>query len=66
MWLWYIRRGNTTPTLNFGFCILGRLIEKVTGVAYEQHMHDVILKQRGVTDMRIAGNTLAKRAGSRR
>jgi len=47
---------------NFGFCILGRVIEKLTGVAYEQHVRDAILKRCGVTDMRIAGNTLAERA----
>jgi CubicO group peptidase (beta-lactamase class C family) len=47
---------------NFGFCILGRVIEKLTGVAYEQHVRDATLKRCGVTDMRIAGNTLAERA----
>jgi CubicO group peptidase (beta-lactamase class C family) len=47
---------------NFGFCILGRVIEKLTGVAYEQYVRDAILKRCGVTDMRIAGNTLAERA----
>jgi CubicO group peptidase (beta-lactamase class C family) len=47
---------------NFGFCILGRVIEKLTGVAYEQHVRDAILRRCGVTDMRVAGNTLAERA----
>jgi CubicO group peptidase (beta-lactamase class C family) len=47
---------------NFGYCILGRVIEKLTGVAYEQHVRDAILKRCGVTRMRIAGNTLAERA----
>jgi CubicO group peptidase (beta-lactamase class C family) len=47
---------------NFGFCILGRVIEKVTGVPYEQHVRDTILKRCGVTEMRIAGNTPAERA----
>lgn len=47
---------------NFGFCILGRVIEKLAGVAYEQHVRDAILKRCGVTGMRIAGNTLADRA----
>jgi CubicO group peptidase (beta-lactamase class C family) len=47
---------------NFGFCTLGRVIEKVTGVAYEQHVRDTILKRCGITGMRIAGNTLAERA----
>jgi CubicO group peptidase (beta-lactamase class C family) len=47
---------------NFGFCILGRVIEKLTGVAYEQHVRDSVLKRCGVSGMRIAGNTLAERA----
>jgi CubicO group peptidase (beta-lactamase class C family) len=47
---------------NFGFCILGRVIEKLTGAAYEQHVQEAILKPCGVTDMRIAGNTRADRA----
>lgn len=46
---------------NFGFCILGRVIEKLTGVKYEQHVRDKILIPCGVTDMRIAGNTLEER-----
>jgi CubicO group peptidase (beta-lactamase class C family) len=47
---------------NFGFCILGRVIEKLTGVAYEKHVREAILKRCGVSDMRIAGNTLVERA----
>jgi len=47
---------------NFGFCILGRVIEKLTGVTYEQYVRDAILNRCGVTGMRIAGNTLADRA----
>jgi CubicO group peptidase (beta-lactamase class C family) len=46
---------------NFGFCILGRVIEKLTGVAYQQHVRDAILARCGVTTMRIAGNTLTER-----
>jgi CubicO group peptidase (beta-lactamase class C family) len=47
---------------NFGFCILGRVIEKLTGVKYEQYVRDNILKPCGATDMRIAGSTRAERA----
>ncbi len=47
---------------NFGYCILGRVIEKATGATYEQHVRDAVLKRCGVTDMRIAGNTLEERA----
>jgi CubicO group peptidase (beta-lactamase class C family) len=47
---------------NFGFCILGRVIEKLSGVPYEQHVRDRILKRCGVTGMRISGNTRSERA----
>jgi CubicO group peptidase (beta-lactamase class C family) len=47
---------------NFGFCILGRVIEKLARVSYEQYVSDAILKRCGVTGMRIAGNTPAERA----
>jgi CubicO group peptidase (beta-lactamase class C family) len=47
---------------NFGFCILGRVIEKLTKVVYEQHVRDAILNRCGVTGMRIAGNTRGERA----
>jgi len=47
---------------NFGFCILGRVIEKITGAPYERHVLEAILKRCGVTDVRIGGNTRAERA----
>jgi CubicO group peptidase (beta-lactamase class C family) len=47
---------------NFGYCILGRLIEKVTKRGYAEFVKDAVLSKCGVTDMRIAGNTLAERA----
>jgi CubicO group peptidase (beta-lactamase class C family) len=47
---------------NFGYCILGRVIEQLTGATYEQHVRDTILKPCGATDMRVAGNTLEERA----
>lgn len=47
---------------NFGYCILGRVIEKVTGQSYAGWMSQNILSKCGITDMRIAGNTRADRA----
>lgn len=47
---------------NFGYCVLGRVIEKVTGRPYEQHLREGLLRRCGITRMRIAGNTLAERA----
>jgi CubicO group peptidase (beta-lactamase class C family) len=46
---------------NFGYCVLGRVIEKITGQSYADYVRANILKRCGVTDMTIAGNTLAQR-----
>jgi CubicO group peptidase (beta-lactamase class C family) len=47
---------------NFGYCLLGRVIEKITGQSYEKHVQQAVLAKCGITDMRLAGNTLAQRA----
>lgn len=47
---------------NFGYCIVGRIIEKVTGQPYERHIREAVLRRCGIFDMRIAGDTLAERA----
>ncbi|MBL0745571.1 serine hydrolase domain-containing protein [Chryseolinea lacunae] len=46
--------------LNFGYCVLGRVIEKVTGMAYDQYMQTLFAPM-GITTMTLAGNTLAER-----
>src|SRR5579884_706428 len=43
---------------NFGYTVLGRIIEKVSGMSYEQYVRTHVLLGAGVGDMRI-GNTLA-------
>jgi CubicO group peptidase (beta-lactamase class C family) len=43
---------------NFGDCILGRVIEKVSGQTYAKLVEQNLLAKCGVSDMRIAGNTL--------
>jgi len=47
---------------NFGFCLLGRVIEKITGQPYAEYAHQAVLSKCGIKDMRIGGNTLAQRA----
>jgi len=47
---------------NFGYCLLGRVIEQVTGQSYETYVQSNILAPCGISDMRIAGNTLKQRA----
>ena len=53
--------GNTYAYSNFGYCILGRVIEKITGESYETYVIDKILSPLGVNNMRIGGNSLADR-----
>jgi CubicO group peptidase (beta-lactamase class C family) len=46
---------------NFGYCLLGRVIERLSGQSYENHVRDVILRPCGVEAMQIAGNSFAER-----
>jgi len=46
---------------NFGYCVLGRVIERITQQNYAIYVRDSVLKRCGITDMTIAGNTLAQR-----
>lgn len=38
---------------NFGYCLLGRVIEKVSGQGYEAYVKEHVLKPAGITQMRI-------------
>ncbi len=50
--------GTTYAYSNFGFCVLGRVIEQLTGQTYENYVKTNILKPSGITDMEIGGDTL--------
>lgn len=47
---------------NFGYCVLGRIIEKVTGERYEDAVRERILRPAGVASMRLGRTRLADRA----
>jgi CubicO group peptidase (beta-lactamase class C family) len=47
---------------NFGYCLLGRVIEKLSGKKYDHYTMDTVLTPCGITDMQIAGNTMAEKA----
>jgi len=49
---------------NFGYCLLGRVIEKVTGQSYVKFVQENILGLCGITNMRLSGSTLAERVDS--
>lgn len=53
--------GQSYAYSNFGYCILGRVIEKITGKSYENFVKDEVLSRCGISDMGIGGNTLAER-----
>jgi CubicO group peptidase (beta-lactamase class C family) len=44
---------------NFGFCILGRVIEKVTGQNYDDYVRNTILLPLNITDMYLGFNLLS-------
>ena len=54
--------GTTYAYSNFGYCILGRLLQKLTGLPYAQAVQREVLAKCGITTMRIGGSTLAERA----
>jgi CubicO group peptidase (beta-lactamase class C family) len=40
---------------NMNYCLIGLLIQAVTGQSYERYIDDHVLAPRGVSDMRVAG-----------
>ena len=46
---------------NFGYCILGRVIEKLTGMTYSDYVQQNVLSKFGISDMRIAGDSRSDR-----
>ena len=54
--------GTSHAYSNFGYCVLGRVIEKLTGLPYQQAVQRDVLAKCGITTMRIAGNTLEEKA----
>ncbi|MBN2476209.1 MAG: beta-lactamase family protein [Pirellulales bacterium] len=48
---------------NFGYCLLGRVIEEVTGEAYEESVQALVLRPMGITRMRL-GRTRREQAAA--
>lgn len=44
---------------NFGYCVLGRIIEKITGMRYEAYIKKNILSKAGINTMQVGGNRLS-------
>ncbi len=49
---------------NFGYCVLGRVIEQVSGQPYEDYVKASILAPCGISDMHIAKNSERQRASN--
>jgi CubicO group peptidase (beta-lactamase class C family) len=47
---------------NFGYCVLGRILEKVSGESYESHVKKAVLEPMGITRMRLGRSLLQDRA----
>ncbi len=47
--------------LNFGYCLLGRVIEKKTHKSYEEYVREAVLHPSGITDMAVGANSPAQR-----
>lgn len=53
--------GSTYLYSNFGYCLLGRVIEAVTGESYEDFVKKSLLTPSGISEMRVGNGTLAGR-----
>lgn len=56
-----VQPGSGYAYSNFGYCVLGRVIERVSGRPYADYVREAVLAPAGVTRMRIGGSTLAER-----
>lgn len=56
--------GTSFAYSNFGYCLLGRIIERATGQSYEQYLQGNLLAACGISDMQLAGDTLAERVAN--
>jgi N-acyl-D-amino-acid deacylase len=54
--------GSRDAYSNFGYCVLGRIIEKVSGQPYEAFVQEAVLRPLGISRMTIGRTRLADRA----
>ncbi len=47
---------------NFGYCLLGRIVEQVTGQSYERYVQQHVLRPLGIEGMRLGATRLSERA----
>jgi N-acyl-D-amino-acid deacylase len=54
--------GSKSVYSNFGYCLLGRVIEKVSGKGYEDYVREEVLAPLGAKQMRLGKTLLSERA----
>jgi N-acyl-D-amino-acid deacylase len=54
--------GTRTAYSNFGYCVLGRVIERVTGLSYERYVQTHVLEPAGASGMQLGRTRLEERA----
>ncbi|TAE67197.1 MAG: class A beta-lactamase-related serine hydrolase [Bacteroidetes bacterium] len=52
----YFKAGGFYDYSNFGYCVLGKIIEKITGKDYETYMQENILSKMNIKRMKIGKN----------
>ncbi len=55
------RPGKYYDYSNFGYCVLGKVIEQISGMPYEEYVRRDILYPLGITGMRLAKNKVEDR-----
>ncbi len=55
------RPGKYYDYSNFGYCLLGKVIEEVSGMPYEEYVRQHLLYPLGITGMRLAKNRIEDR-----
>lgn len=53
--------GTQQVYLNFGYCLLGKIIENVSKMNYEKYVNEFVMYPSGIYNLKIAGNTKADR-----
>jgi D-alanyl-D-alanine carboxypeptidase len=48
--------GERSEYSNFGYCVLGRVIEKASGMSYGEYIQQELFKSIGIEDIKIARN----------
>jgi N-acyl-D-amino-acid deacylase len=54
--------GSKSVYSNFGYCVLGRIIERVSGMSYENYMQQFVLRPAGINNMHLGQSLAANRA----